>query len=1230
MKLAKFDKTLILIGILVLSLILSVNVQAYIERQIQAALTFQTTIQEGSLTSSASYIIFKDGSTYYARNGLSGIITFSGSVFSTVINNAINSLGSAGGKILIKQGIYYVTQTIILKQKVILQGEGVIATDLWLSANVDMIKHAPTTTEQFSGIYDMRLYGDKAIRTSGNGIVLSTENGGTIWDFQCSHVWVTNFPDSGLKTECLWGHRYIAFYSEANGEFGAYIYNEVVQPDSGYFDGCRFSDNGYDGIYGNFRRCTFVDTEVDHNGMNGIKLEGATENSFIGGYVMQNSQTSPNSYDGIVVNGAQNRIVNMELNGINKERYGVNIGWYADTIVTGCHFSNHVTNEIYFLGNPTYILYNSNLTLDVVPFAYTVFKEDDAYYARDGSGSIRVFSANFSYVMITIINELYGAGFGKGGSIKLCAGAYFADTTIAMKAGIHIFGEGRVGNDDFTVLCTSIFATADISVFTFDFVSAGYHSGLHNFLIDGLFNSATHAIIDVTCSNGNTADLFFEDLSIGRGKYGIRVSNSHASNRIWNVFIERCFIEACNYSAVLFESSTDESIFQCRILGNHFYGNNLNGGTGALEISGDNTRGGVISDNTFELEKRNAIYLSDGADSWTISDNIIIDASQSASNTYSGIKLVDVDYISVTGNIAVNRDTNYMKYGFEADDSCTYITKFGNIFSGQTADFKDGLGEGNKADTPNESYSYLVFTDGTNYYAKNGVTGQIDFSGGVFSTVFQAVIDSSADVSIFLKNAVYDVSSMAGASYLNIGNGKNVILIGEDAEKTVIKDDRDVTDFGKTISGGTDFTSNVTVKNIKFDRSVPDSTSIHKYVFYGFKWNRFWVENCKFVGNNTLANDSVNKHVLGAICTGTSSGAKEVYMLRNTVIDFQYGFVFHPATNLRYALFDKNYLENSETWTLGTGYDIPAGAQVLITDNICVDCGWADEGISIDRTHEADGIVTIAGLVDDNLFMNSASKTGRCIAIISVSGVTVSNNRIYDLGTNKWGNRIFVNSNNQKMTDIVVRDNDIFAAGYGNGIVFDGGVQSGQILNNRIWMEGTGSTTGTAVRCIQFNYEQSIAYDSGGKITVKGNYLAAVGSGSYRYGVDVLKSAGSGGTVDVFIVDNTIYKCQRAFISTLPDTVLTMTIGRNVRDTIGTTDHNYGAYSMLYLENSINFSSISNGTYVAHGCAGTPDYVTITLSVQGYAWYGTLNSTHCRLYFSVATASGTVRFEYVP
>jgi len=76
-----------------------------------------------NLKSTASYIIWKDGSTYYAINGTTGLIEYSGSDATTVIQSAINTSGEYS-KIVIKKGVYPLSQPIRLKSNMILSMYG--------------------------------------------------------------------------------------------------------------------------------------------------------------------------------------------------------------------------------------------------------------------------------------------------------------------------------------------------------------------------------------------------------------------------------------------------------------------------------------------------------------------------------------------------------------------------------------------------------------------------------------------------------------------------------------------------------------------------------------------------------------------------------------------------------------------------------------------------------------------------------------------------------------------------------------------------------------------------------------------------------------------------------------------------------------------------------------------------------------------------------------------------
>jgi len=71
----------------------------------------------------ASYIVFTDGSRYYAKNGSTGMIEYSDTDASNVIQYAVGKAPS-GGLVLIKAGTYNITNTITITKPLRLLGEG--------------------------------------------------------------------------------------------------------------------------------------------------------------------------------------------------------------------------------------------------------------------------------------------------------------------------------------------------------------------------------------------------------------------------------------------------------------------------------------------------------------------------------------------------------------------------------------------------------------------------------------------------------------------------------------------------------------------------------------------------------------------------------------------------------------------------------------------------------------------------------------------------------------------------------------------------------------------------------------------------------------------------------------------------------------------------------------------------------------------------------------------------
>lgn len=80
---------------------------------VNLTMSFTTTISSGSLAGNYSYVVFVDGSTYYARNGLTGRIDYTGTNGTSIITSAINATSQAGGgTVYFQAGTYQANVTM--------------------------------------------------------------------------------------------------------------------------------------------------------------------------------------------------------------------------------------------------------------------------------------------------------------------------------------------------------------------------------------------------------------------------------------------------------------------------------------------------------------------------------------------------------------------------------------------------------------------------------------------------------------------------------------------------------------------------------------------------------------------------------------------------------------------------------------------------------------------------------------------------------------------------------------------------------------------------------------------------------------------------------------------------------------------------------------------------------------------------------------------------------------
>jgi parallel beta-helix repeat protein len=118
----------------------------------------------------ASYIVFIEDRVIYAENGKTGFVEYSGSDASSVIQAALNSLGSNGGIIWIREGTYVITSTIRVPGNVTLRGTG-FATKLILADSADQEVIANKHTEDYVDsnivISNLQIDGNGAKQTPG-------------------------------------------------------------------------------------------------------------------------------------------------------------------------------------------------------------------------------------------------------------------------------------------------------------------------------------------------------------------------------------------------------------------------------------------------------------------------------------------------------------------------------------------------------------------------------------------------------------------------------------------------------------------------------------------------------------------------------------------------------------------------------------------------------------------------------------------------------------------------------------------------------------------------------------------------------------------------------------------------------------------------------------------------------------------------------------------------------
>lgn len=188
----KHKKTLIVSAILISFLLGTIIAQA-------ATPSFTTYLMGGSLTETTSFVIWKDGSSYYTKNGATGAIEDSTNG-SLILLNSLTSMGTAGGSIHIKSAMSLDT-TITVDAPVLFNGQGKENSTLtWIGTGANSMFLLKNGTSRGFELRSLNLHGTD---TTGSyaiepaGIVANIK----FYDVRFSNwdIGLINFLDAGRR-----------------------------------------------------------------------------------------------------------------------------------------------------------------------------------------------------------------------------------------------------------------------------------------------------------------------------------------------------------------------------------------------------------------------------------------------------------------------------------------------------------------------------------------------------------------------------------------------------------------------------------------------------------------------------------------------------------------------------------------------------------------------------------------------------------------------------------------------------------------------------------------------------------------------------------------------------------------------------------------------------------------------------------------------------------------------
>lgn len=698
---------------------------------------------------SYSYIIYTDGVTTFMKNGTDGQIPHQNTNSSKVINFAIGN-STAGDSILIKNGNYSLTATVNLNKDVSLIGESLATTPSVVSGSVapddpitDMagaVFSIPTnsinalTITGTRGSINIRNIGIHFLTgTTGHGVYSPAAldvtglaycdlNNIVVWNNDATHYafWLVNFDHSNFDRLFSWGGP--GFHLETSSTFMTFGISHFGLTYTQVLPTLTLTKNVYEIIGSSptiwmagikFDRMQAMDKSISNTG-SGLYLQYVIDSDF----------------REVDIENPAKKMITMDqckyVNIYNSFSFGGGIthtgcvfcGYWAgyfDTSWSGTYY-NVTTDSGSDFFNPSVHLTGYNTTNFNFPrlqqgSSFIVYTMGSTYYLLNGaSGQTELWSTNATYLFDYAVTHLPA----NGGAITVMSGIYsFLSTLNVTRDYVTIRGENAgsyLATPNGTVLRALGYSNKAVMNVS------GSNFRMYDLTVDGEGADQSNTT-DAFILSGSSNSLFSGVSFVRGGRCGANVSGGS-----FNTFRDCMFGYSIKYGA-----SVEGANFYTTFDGCQF--STIGSGSNSTDVAGvafgGTCIGGRVVNSKFNAISSvvTAVYYGYGIEELTAT----------LSNTqYIG----NAGYGCAQGLFAPILNPSTLCSG-----NSYYYT--GTVGSGEPATTSYGLGN----DAMGVSgFSYLVFTDGTSYFMRNGSTGRIDYSSTSAGAVLNNTIGNMSDI----------------------------------------------------------------------------------------------------------------------------------------------------------------------------------------------------------------------------------------------------------------------------------------------------------------------------------------------------------------------------------------------------------------------------------------------------------------------------------------------------